>query len=149
MRKMLLATCSAVLLAALAGIGTGPGKAHADYGTGAQYQIEMSWNCSNATCGPIIGSGAGVWLWIELNQNGTGDYHGSDCLHGYGALSDSGNVTWTDSGGKLTVNGFSVAGGLFTSFTFPDTYGHYTLSLAYLTAGSFPLPGLAQLQVAP
>jgi hypothetical protein len=41
-------------------------SAFADYGPGAQYQVEISDN----HVGVSPGSG---WLWIELNADGTGD----------------------------------------------------------------------------
>jgi hypothetical protein len=141
---------------ALAGLAAriGPlAAAHADYGTHAQYQIEISYNCNNPTCTPVIGSGAGIWLWIELNANGTGDYHGSDCLHGAAAFPDSGDVTWADTGTELVISGLSLAGGsgvLPSTITVPDTYGHHLLTFSQLFGIPFPtLPGAAQVQVAP
>src|SRR6266496_5128958 len=61
------------LAAAMAGAAATP--ALADYGTGARYQVEISAN----NVGGVPGDG--VWLWIEMNSNGTGDYTGSDCIH--------------------------------------------------------------------
>ncbi|MDJ0457955.1 hypothetical protein PUN71_012140 [Arthrobacter sp. NQ7] len=99
--------------------------------------------------------GGGVWLWIELDKGGTGDYKGSDCGHaGQGAAADSGDVTWTDSGGTLTITGVVLNGleGFPTTITVPDTYGHYTGTIgSYLTLPGF-IPtfiGNSQLQVAP
>src|SRR6266566_6310892 len=88
------------LAAAMAGAAATP--ALADYGTGAQYQVEISAN----NVGGVHGDG--VWLWIELNRNGSGDYTGADCIHTgpaglNGAGHERGDVTWTDSGGKLTT----------------------------------------------
>ena len=80
------------LAAALAGAAATP--ALADYGTGAQYQVEISAN----NVGGVPGDG--VWLWIELNRNGSGDYTGADCIHTgpaglNGAGHERGDVTWT------------------------------------------------------
>jgi hypothetical protein len=75
--------------------GTGP--ALADYGNTAVYQIEIS---ANST-GP---SGGGAWLWIELSSAHTGTYAGSDCGHGFGAVADTGDVTWSSASGVLTVS---------------------------------------------
>src|SRR5215470_20278338 len=93
-------------------VGTGVTPALADYGTGAQFQIEISAN----NVGGVPGDG--VWLWIELNSNGTGDYTGSDCIHTgsaglNGAGHQRGDVTWTDSGGKLTISGVALVGAQF------------------------------------
>ncbi|UUL75475.1 hypothetical protein NG819_14865 [Pseudarthrobacter sp. Fe7] len=68
------------------------------------YQIELSANISGH-------DGGGVWLWIELDQSGTGDYKGSDCGHaGQGGYPGSGDVTWTDTGGTLTLTGVALNG---------------------------------------
>lgn len=118
------------------------------YGNTAMYQIELSANASGR-------QGGGVWLWIELDSNGTGDYKGSDCGHGgQGAAADSGDVTWTMSNGTLTINGVILNGleAYPTTITTPATYGHYTGTIgSYLTLPSFipPFIGNTQLQVAP
>jgi len=116
------------------GVGASPGQmagavatpALADYGTGAQYQVEISAN----NVGGVPGDG--VWLWIELNSNGTGDYTGGDCIHTgptglNGAAHERGDVTWTDSGGKLTISGVGLVGGQYpVTVVVPNRYGHYT-----------------------
>lgn len=145
-----------VLAAMIASLGTlfgtsmaHPGKALADYGQGAQYQIELSYNCTNP-CSLVPGTtGAGVWLWIELSADHTGDYAGSDCLHGSGAIADRGTVSWWSNGdGTLTILGLSLAGGALPPLVvIPATYGHYAIS-GYPVPG-FPLLGTTQLQVAP
>jgi hypothetical protein len=109
---------------ALAGAGTlaTASPAWADYGQGGAYQAELSANIG----GPY---GGGVWLWVELNRDGTGDYQGSDCGHGgQGAASDSGSVTWSGSGGKVEISGIVLngLGGFPATITLPATYGHYT-----------------------
>ncbi len=65
-------------------------------------QVEISAN----NVGGVPGDG--VWLWIGLNRNGSGGYTGADCIHTgpaglNGAGHERGDVTWTDSGGKLTT----------------------------------------------
>src|ERR1043166_1936529 len=45
--------------------------AAAEYGAGDVYQIELSMNIPGKR-------GGGVWLWLALNRDGTGDYSGSD-----------------------------------------------------------------------
>jgi hypothetical protein len=144
-----------VMAALIASLGTlfgtsmtHPGKALADYGQGAQYQIELSYNCNNP-CSLVPGTtGAGVWLWIELSANHTGDYQGSDCLHGSAAIADSGSVTWTDTAGHLVVSGLNLAGGALPPLVVvPDTYGHYRFA-GYPVPG-FPALGTTELQIAP
>lgn len=117
-----------------------------DYGKTAKYQIEISLNCTNAkTCTEANlphGSGFGIWLWLELNDDGsglhgTGDYTGSDCGHripgdaGSGALADRGDLEWTDDGTHLVISGVHLFQGtpmeMEVPITVPDTLGHYKL----------------------
>lgn len=124
------------------------GTALADYGKGAVYQIEISANVTSP-------NGGGIWLWITLNADHTGDYAGSDCGHGEGAASDRGDVTWTQSGDELIISGVTLAGlgGLPVTITVPADYGHHSYSAADNPFGAiFGLPfpgGFAQVQVAP
>jgi len=135
-------------LVAAAAAGATSATALADYGSGAQYQIELSANISGK-------SGGGVWLWISLNRDGTGDYSGADCGHGgAGAASDKGGVTWTMSGGSVVISGIALngLGGFPTTVTVPAAYGHYTGTVGtFLTVPSFipSFVGTSQLQVAP
>ena len=135
-------------LVAAAAAGATSATALADYGSGAQYQIELSANISGK-------SGGGVWLWISLNRDGTGDYSGADCGHGgAGAVSDKGGVTWTMSGGSVVISGIALngLGGFPTTVTVPAAYGHYTGTVGtFLTVPSFipSFVGTSQLQVAP
>jgi hypothetical protein len=130
--------------------GTG-GTAWADYGNSAVYQIEISANQTSPD------GGGGAWLWIELDCNGTGYYTGSDCGHGFGsagAASDKGDVTWTTSGGVITINGvvFNGFGGLPVTVQVPSAYGHYTPAVTEVfpsLAGILPPEGHTQVQVAP
>ncbi len=138
---------AAGLLAALAG------AASADYGPGAVYQVEITANESGLT-------GGGIWLWIELNASGTGDYAGSDCGHGHGAASDKGDVTWSSKNGTLTISGVMLNGfpppisPLLVTITVPSTYGHYaypTNAFGSIFTGLpfFVTGGHAQVQIAP
>jgi len=135
-------------LVAAAAAGATSATALADYGSGAQYQIELSANISGK-------SGGGVWLWISLNRDGTGDYSGADCGHGgAGAASDKGGVTWTMSAGSVVISGIALngLGGFPTTVTVPAAYGHYTGTVGtFLTVPSFipSFVGTSQLQVAP
>lgn len=147
-KRLSAAAGAACVAAALAGATATP--ALADYGTGAQYQVEIS---ANNVSG---GSGDGVWLWIELNGNGTGDYTGADCIHTgpaglNGAGPDGGDVTWTDSGGTLTIGGVRLLGGQFpVTVVVPDRYGHYAgASDGFIQGFALgQIGGTAQVQVA-
>ncbi len=154
MRK-LLAGGAAALLAASGAVLLTAGSAFADYGQGATYQVEISANIPGV-------QGGGVWLWLELSPttsptSGTGDYQGSDCGHGanHGAAHDSGAVSWSESGGTVTITGVTLngLGGFLTTITIPADYGHYALPGvgAVMTLPPFipPSVGFTQLQVAP
>jgi hypothetical protein len=148
-----------VVLAAIAASAVAlPATASADYGAGAYRQVELSGNVGGQ-------QGGGVWLWLELNTNHTGDYSGSDCGHGGGgAASDKGDLTWQQVGDNLVISGVVLNGlptdpqhGDFspwhTTITVPMKTGHYSAAGvgAYVTLPSFipSTAGLSQLQVAP
>src|SRR5712691_9284357 len=107
--RIMLAVFAATGALAAALVAAMAGAASADYGPGAMYQVEITAN----EAGP---NGGGIWLWIELSPSGgsttsgTGDYAGSDCGHGNGAASDRGDVTWSSSGGWLTISGVVLNG---------------------------------------
>lgn len=144
MRRVLFLT---TLVAAMVAIPVA--SASADYGTGAEHQIELSANLAGR-------GGGGVWLWIELNSEGTGNYAGSDCGHGgQGAAADKGDVEWEEVEGQLVIHGVVLSGlGEFpTTVTVPAESGHYTGSLGSFIELPFPPEvtesGNSQLQVAP
>jgi hypothetical protein len=64
-------------------------------------QLEISGNCDNpdnSFCTDVVGVG-GIWLWIEIDANGTGDVAGAVCGHTVGgprggAQSIHGDVSW-------------------------------------------------------
>src|SRR5258708_6151712 len=138
----------AAALAGPAALAAAP-NAFADYGPGAQSQIEISDNSP----GGVPGNGA--WLWIGLNANGTGDYAGAICIHTGpagldGAESDTGNVTWSDTGGTLTIIGISLIHHTVpVTITVPDSYGHYTEPSTSVMTPNLITGGTAQVQVAP
>jgi hypothetical protein len=131
-------------------------RAASDYGPGAVYQVEISSNITGK-------NGGGIWLWIELNADGTGDYSGSDCGRGSAerATSDRGEITsWSIADGVLTINGVKLNGfgGLPVTITVPlpaSGYGHVTtdvISIFPALATVLGLPpgvGFSQVQVAP
>lgn len=128
----------------------------ADYGRGAVYQVEISANCVGpTTCVPGTVKGFGIWLWAELNPDGSGDYEAADCGHGYGdnsAYHDSGDLVWSSNGATLTITGAAIFGDAVPmTITVPAQYGHYAKPLGDViaVAGFPPLPGWAQVQIAP
>jgi hypothetical protein len=122
-------------------------------------QLELSANCNNPDFGLCqqVGLG-GIWLWIEIDANGTGDIAGAGCGHipgvGGGAGPIVGEISWTSgtasdvlgAGGFLfgvdPHNAYYIVGlGPGEVFGFPKTVGHYSFS---------PVPAVTiQLQVAP
>ena len=149
-RKVLAAFVTTAALAA-AFVAAVASPAAADYGPSALYQVEITANASSG----------GIWLWIELTPSpgstttGTGDYQGSSCHHGSGATHEAGDVTWSSSGGTLTISGVVIHGFGFpipVTITVPSTYGHYsypTGAFASIFSGLPPFPSRAQVQVAP
>jgi hypothetical protein len=122
--------------------------ASADYGRSAVYQIELSANASGR-------AGGGVWLWLELSNDGTVDYQGADCGHGgAGAAHDGGSTHWHTSGSQLVIDNVILngLGGFPATVTAPSALGHYTGTIgAFITLPPFipPFIGTSQLQVAP
>jgi hypothetical protein len=147
---LVLVVAAAVLVSAISAT-----SASADYGKGAIYQIELSVNTPGR-------DGGGVWLWIALEPDFTGDYAGSDCGHGgAGTASDKGDVTWHYSGDSVVIDGVAlnalpnavfpvfIPPPYMTTITVPRTYGHYTGNdHAFMTFPPFiPVAGFSQLQV--
>lgn len=158
-----LTVAAALLLAGCAADNSTAPQTHApgaraakDYGPGAVYQVEISSNITGK-------NGGGIWLWIELNADGTGDYAGSDCGRGSAqrATSDRGEITsWSIANGVLTINGVTLNGfgGLPVTITVPlpsSGYGHVTtdvISIFPTLANVLDLPpgvGFSQVEVAP
>lgn len=118
-------------------------------------QIEVSGNCDNpnfAFCRDVVGVG-GIWLWIEIDANGTADVAGSACHHnvggpGGGAFPIRGEFDWIPavippSPQQMVTdptNTYYVLQG-FDLFPLPVTQGHYSFQ---------PVAGVSlQVQVAP
>ena len=144
-KSRIIAAAAAATLAGGAAVAAAA-PAWADYGPGSVYNIELSANVP----GP---QGGGAWIWIQLQADGTGEYQGADCGHGQGATSDSGTVTWSSSGGELTISPVVLngLGGFPATVTAPAAYGHYTGTVgSFITLPPF-IPsnvGASQLQVA-
>lgn len=116
-------------------------------------------NCLQADLPP--GTGFGVWLWLELNNDHKGDYTGSDCAHhlggATGAFADAGDLTWTtDTAGNLIIRGVVLIGGSAqVTITVPAKTGHYVedgsqvFEVASSAIGLQGVAGTTQVQVAP
>lgn len=154
--RVLLA--AAALAAAALGATTGGVSAygHAEHPLA---QIEFSANCNNPSfplCAPPpAGFGlGGVWLWIEIDEGGTGDIAGAGCGHDRagsgGAGSIRGEITWTGTTGAQGLAFATDPNNLYYNvnlgdggppISFPQTVGHYSF---------MPAPGVAvQTQIAP
>ena len=154
--RSLVAACLLALM--VIGVSTG---AVAAYGAAEHplAQLELSANCNDPSFDLCqqVGLG-GVWVWIEIDEGGTGDIAGAGCGHdraGHGGASKIlGEITWTygTAADVIGANGFlfGVDPGnqyylveVFPGevFGFPTTVGHYSFH---------PVPAVTiQLQVAP
>jgi hypothetical protein len=118
-------------------------------------QLEISGNCNNPDfdfCKNVVGLG-GIWLWIEIDANGTADVAGAGCGHILGgprggAESIRGEFDWIEQtippNPQLLVtdpaNTYYVLPDL-NLFPIPTTQGHYSWH---------PVNGVAlEIQVAP
>jgi len=127
-------------------------------------QLEFSGNCNNPDfplCAPPpVGVGlGGIWLWVEVDANSTGDVAGAGCGHVRGgprggAGSIRGDITWVygSAAQAATAGAFplgqdpndryyivTIAPGEL--FAWPTTVGHYSWH---------PAPGVAlEAQTAP
>jgi len=86
MKRFKLLALVAVAVAATAAVFAfaSPARAGSDY-SHAQFQITFSLNCNNpsAPCQQVFGLG-GIWGWIALMPNGTGNAQVTDCGHTVG-----------------------------------------------------------------
>jgi hypothetical protein len=157
---------SAAVIAASLSAGSNAALA---YGAADQplAQLEFSGNCNNPSfplCFPPQPDGSGgvglggIWLWVEVDANNTGDIAGAGCGHvrgvGGGAGSISGDITWTYGNGAAVAAAhafplgvdphnlyYIVALNPFEKFAWPTTVGHYS---------SHPAPAVAlEAQTAP
>lgn len=142
-----------VLIPAIAILATSIGAASNTafaYGAADQplAQLEFSGNCNNPDfflCSPQTGVGlGGIWLWVEVDANSTGDIAGSGCGHVLGgprggADSIRGDITWqygneldARSAGAFIIGQdpthtyYIVTVGPGEAFAWPVTVGHYS-----------------------
>jgi hypothetical protein len=113
-------------------------------------QLELSANCVNRTsplCAPDALGLGGIWVWVEVDADGTADVAGSGCEHLPGAFGGAesirGEFPWTSFTGTMAElqaaypDAFAVGtdpnGEYYVlpdlGFAFPMTTGHYTLTL--------------------
>jgi len=112
-RTILALTTAFALGGALAVGGVAPAAA---YGSLAQWQVGLSFNCDNPTLclPPPAGQGlGGFWGWVEFDSNNTGDAELTGCSHFQGGLAAFGadhfsaNITsWSVVSGTFRVSGF-------------------------------------------
>lgn len=150
----------------VAGLWSGSSPAMA-YGSADQplAQLEFSGNCNNPSfplCFPQDQGGVGlggIWLWVEVDANASGDIAGAGCGHVLGgprggAGSIRGDITWVYGneadaiaagafplGADPTHTYYIVTIGPGEAFAWPVTVGHYS---------SHPVAGVAlEVQTAP
>jgi hypothetical protein len=158
-KKCLAILAAAGAAAALSFAAAGPAAAYgnADHPLA---QVELSANCNNPSF-PLcqeVGLG-GIWLWVEIDSDGTADVAGAGCGHEPGAGGGAGGIRgefpWTRFTGSPDAFAAAYPDGLLAGvdphgsyyvlgvfdFAFPTTVGHYSFR---------PVPAVTiQLQVAP
>jgi hypothetical protein len=117
-------------------------------------QVEVSANCDNPSfwlCRDVVGTG-GIWYWVEVDADGTGDMTGSVCSHtvggaggpgGAGAQSIKGEATWSYTTLETMPAGAVFFGTVDPSdkyyvitlttgeqWIIPTTTGHYGVKMA-------------------
>jgi hypothetical protein len=128
----------AVTLASVGALAVAP-SSRADYGTGTQYQVEISAN--NV-------SGGNFWFWASLGPGQESDYQNTDCIHTSSFLGANGTEdaahssgslnSWSDSGGVIAMIGVKVIGGLETAnFYISDT--PHSNSFTLVATGGVPI----------
>jgi hypothetical protein len=126
-------------------VGTA-GTARADYGTGTQFQVEISANNVQ---------GGNFWFWAALGPGQESDYQNTDCIHTtaggnppssggqVGAAHSSGSlVSWSDSNGTIEMDGVKIIGGAATANFFISDAAHsntFTIVVTWEAAPFLPL----------
>ncbi len=136
---LLLFVASVVGVALLLGTAA---TARADYGTGTQYQVEISANNVQ---------GGNFWYWAALGPGQESDYQDADCIHlsaggnpggPNAAAHSSGSLTgWSDSGGIIEMDGVSIIGGAATANFFVSDAPHsnwFTIVVTWEAAPFLP-----------
>src|SRR5579859_1130095 len=106
---MIVAVCIAAVMAAA---GASAPTARAAYGSGIQYQTEISANNVD---------GGNFWFWAALGPGQESDYQNTDCIHTSSVLGPDGTdgashssgslASWSNSGGIIEMDGVSLIGG--------------------------------------
>jgi hypothetical protein len=136
-RRVVLALSSAGVVA-VGMAAAGASSASADYGSGDQFQVEISANTPQV----------GFWLWSELGPGQTSDYQETDCIHlgggpipNDGALHDSGSLSsWSVTSTQVTMNGMLVLGGLETATVTAPIGPNGTISSVTITITGAAIP---------
>lgn len=150
-----------VALAAVAALAGGVvSTARADYGTGTQYQVEISAN--NVY-------GGNIWYWAALGPGQESDYQNTDCIHTSSLLGPDGNdgaahsagslASWSDSNGILEMDGVKIVGGAALANFYVSDQPHSNWFKMIVTSEAAPIFPLnvpliwsgpqTQVQVAP
>jgi hypothetical protein len=132
--RLLLAAVLAGGALVASGLSASPALA---YGSAAQWQIAISFNCNNASlCG---GGGGGTWIWAEFDNDGTGDATVTGCGHlvaAHGAFAGADHVNIDAHGWKIAPGSAGPATFFVTSET--DTIvGHGTPQVVDIPSENF------------
>jgi hypothetical protein len=136
---LLVLAAATVAVALFAGTAA---TARADYGTGTQFQVEISANNVH---------GGNFWFWAALGPGQESDYQNTDCIHSSaggnpqsgpnGAAHSSGSLdSWSDSGGVIAMIGVKIIGGLETANFYISDAPHSNTFTLVATGGVPVLP---------
>lgn len=146
MKRSIRGSARVLLVAGVAAIalfvGTA-GTARADYGTGSQYQVEISANNVQ---------GGSFWFWAALGPGQESDYQNTDCIHTTaggnppssggqtGATHTSGALdSWSNSAGMIEMDGVKIVGGLATANFYVHNTPHSSWFGMIVTSESAPI----------
>jgi len=117
-------------------------------------QVEISGNCNDPSfffCSHVVGLG-GIWVWVEIDANGTGDAAGSNCDRSNGATSLREEITWFYATGaevaQLGVGHPGIVDPTNTYYVIPEL--HFAVPVTQGHYSSHPVAAVTlQIQVAP
>jgi hypothetical protein len=117
MRKLVLLVTALCVVAGLVGTGRALAYGHADQPVA---QVEVSGNCNNASfCNANFGGTGGVWIWAELDGDGSVDATFAGCGHTVGG---SGGPGGAGGGGGPASGTWTLASNIFDAVSDPNVF---------------------------
>jgi hypothetical protein len=117
MRKLVLLVTALCVVAGLVGTDRAQAYGHADQPVA---QVEVSGNCNNASfCNANFGGTGGVWIWAELDGDGSVDATFAGCGHTVGG---SGGAGGAGGGGGPASGTWTVASNIFDAVSDPNVF---------------------------